>query len=1711
MPPVNLLRHVPIKNLKRGRLLGYGLFFLFLSGPVKAADPDGWESVPVFQGARHAVSHLEGTLELDGSLDEEAWKKAAPMRFPRGRESADEAVEVRFLSGPEGLFIGARLAAPPGGPVARATKAGGLVWRDQALEVRLKSPSGQDLIKLIVNANGAFYTEKGGKRLDGKMLAAATRKESSSSQSFWETELFIPWKDLGVAGAVTTLLPVQLRYLRPDNAGYLALVSTDDAAQWPLLEITDGNETVTPLVEKFFFPDASAPEGMDVGVRLHNQSAQAVQVSVRVLDGKDPSRILREQKCDLPGDGHAEIVLAVPSPGAQPRPYILQVRQIGPTAPSLNQFDLRRTVAQQPRIRIQLDRERIWAGDQKVSGRILLPPTPGSKKISAKLSLWDPSRRVIERKMEISGSSGARPFELDVPGLSEGEYFLSCELDDGTQFTKALPVGRMMREPERQRIGLKADWPSAGQMDAEWPLYAGVSFPPGTLIKEDQVRVVTESGREIPCQSEILARWGPGGSIKWLGLRFNGRPGIVYQAEFGTQVRRSEIPGPRVSITKSQDGYTISTGAAKFEMPAKGPLISRIECNGRPVVENRKGMLLVRDQKGVTATEVGGTPDEAPRIETEGKLQTIIRREGALRAEDGRVLGRYVVRLTFSAGLGVVLVQHTFVMAQSSNAMQIAELSFRLSPAFPGPMQMAFDVDGEDGRKPWKTFASPGATQAAYWMFQETFPHHRQAESRFIVGHDTREELKGEKAGESVAVWNQAVGVGLTIPNLARLFPKELTVGDGEVAAKLWSSRGGRLLDYRAPAIADYIGDEWLNLRYPGGAKAFRALTGESMGTARTHDLVLFVFNADGKALQRAETLGETAAMPPWVCQDPSWLQQTLAMGPIQAYDPKQFPRAEAFLRQFFRQCLLGQSERFGDYGFLDYGAGPHSYTSAGMQKDTGDDWPRLNYRYSDMDYGMRTSIWLAYARSGERDYRSYAEALNRHLYDFKFSHLKTPGRPFGAELNGFGSEDNMLYWTGKAFRVPGSGGHQGFDVENHLYQYYLTGDRMARDVALNFGEYLKVAYDPSVLPNIGATSSNYRPYGCAAILYGQTWDPAYVKLVQESRQRLVDLRTITGLVNQEYYGVFYKQEARGWAIWKDYEVTGSHEAGDAIVRLADYKVRDEPTHTAAYQDHWSAFFQVAHERTGEQRFADWVNTRLMRLAYAFTTPEGLLKGRPYEGPHSSNVIQAVAYGLNLVARTRDQIRPRPLFSQIGRARNAWLALEKSDNFPLELELFAGRDSDLTMGSLADPARAGWMAGYVGPLAVHWQPTAPTLRLNGLGDSYARTTLPVEMLGGTYQLTHPTALLSSNGGRVSLVAPDGLFYDAAQVHAAPLWFSVPEGSSGTLTVNRPAQLHREGKIADLPPGSPFPIQGSDHGETCAVTTDSGVIFVRLEGNLPPVFARAKENLFVPPGLSFSAPVAEQDTETDPFGPGSGEAENDKAVRLSHRTLEIPRGQAIEPGVFEFFDTRQGTLEFWFKPSWSSALLAGPKESALVSMGKWRLYLKVGQEDRVTGKPELAALLKTHLECIVEPETLPATSQRLINPHDLWRDTWHHIALCWDTRPDAGWVSELFVDGEPALDWNREGIMSRFRSGQKQEDLSAWKPAAPAEKILFPGTLDGRVDQIRISNVCRYHKAFVPPAPGSLRPDKNSLLFFSLDGDLQGVGPDGNPSATGNFR
>jgi len=1671
---------------------------LFLCGMLaQAAEPGAITLKPMGKNAgeelvasgslAYRVAPVGGALRIDGQPAEDSWKQAPPVgSFASAVNLPAEAkrwAEVKLLADSQALYLFARLAKPGGAYVAKATSAKEPVWKDHALEVSLQTPEMSAPRKVVVNGNAAVWT---GGAEGGSWGLSEIRAAAANDAKTWRCELEIPWKALGLPAAPETL-KMQMKYLQPDNSGWTMWSGVDQPAGWATVTIgSPSAEAAEVKIRRFVFPQAMTVGTNRVTVEVENPTGRTHQIAGRLIT-KPSAPPEASQTIDLPPHGSGSLDLLLPYDGNEGVRHTLSVTD---ATEGRTLLSVARPIRALQALRVRLDREQIWLGDQEIAGTVEVGAS-AEKGAQVQMELWDKVHRLSQAAAPL-GETGRFDFSIDASQLPLGDYRCVVRTEGTAPEEEIVPIhlAQKMPLPRKQAVDLKVNWPAGDDFEGSVPLYAGLSFPAGTLLKESEVRLVDGQGKEIPLQTRVLATWGPGGSIKWLGLYFQGQKDRSYHAEFGSEVSRAS-GGRQVTVEDQAKAYVIDTGAARFEIPKSGPLLGRAWIGQTQLLEGGEGVLTVADQNGAVADETRGLASEAPAIVVSGPQQVVVKRQGLLRTADGKALGKYIVWMTFSAGVASVPIQHVFVVTNGSKEVQYSDLSFRVKPSLPQPWHAAFATAPDARDADVKSYMiDPSKGEGAY-LFQSVFPHHQQTESVYEIGlkhgGQWKTDAKGAEAGEWAALWSGQGGVALVVPNLAKLFPKELEIGPSGLTAHLWSSRGERLLDYRPQTIVDYVGKEWVDKSHPKGSAWLANSFSDPIGSARTHDLTLTLFAPSGNVEHQAASLGRLAAHPPLALQDPQWLLQTGAIGNVYPYSPEKFPRVEAFLQQYFRHCIAEQAERAGDYGFLDYGVGPHFYKETDVP-DPGSKPPKLGYRYSDTDYQLRTSLWLAYARSGDRAYFDYAVAKNRHLNDFKFSYWETKGKPLGAITDGFSSEDSMLYWVGHPGRYPGMDGHQGFDLENFLYQYYLTGDLRAVEAFPALQSWLLKNYTPAVLPNVGATASSFKPYGYAALLYAWSWDRRLAALVQQSRDRLVDLKTQVGLVNQDYYGSVYKPEVRMWSVLKDYEATGSQVAGAAVTKLAEYDLATEPMATCMYQDHDGAFFQVAYARTKDPAYLDWMTTRLDRLAYAFTTPEGKLRGSPYEGGSSSaNILETVAYGLDLVARGGDRHQPRPIFFLSPLSPAADLYFLKPQSVAVHFDSLAGPGFNLGVVEAHPPIAEDFSGMYSGGVLIDWRPKFYRSVVFGLYDGLAKIQVPKEAVKGLYKLEKVTDVAACDAENLIMAMPNGAYLDGAMVDCPPYWFQVPAKASGEIYVSKEARLSIGAQMLDLAAGKWNPIAGEDADQMASLAL-GGSTFVQFRGGIPAAVARSESGWFLP---EAGLPPAAAPAPAGGYHLGQG------------RKLGIPLGNQSQPGSYEFFHTQRGTLEFWVRPNWSATQATASSQHPIFRIGpKWTMIYNIVPPEALVGdRPENLLMGSPHLLTRVDFEGKhPGVDpQKLYNAAAFPGEQWHHIAFVWDTTPKDGWVSEVFVDGRPSSNFNRHGYgLSRYNA-IAQKDPTAWQPATPGAEIEFSDLFDGSVDEVRISDTPRYTEAFTPPER-HFEPDASTLLLLHLSDGIKAIAP-----------
>lgn len=1625
--------------------------------------PASWENVQGTVRASATATRINTMPKVDGTLDEPFWATCAAIETFSSQvnlpEEAKKWVTTRVAFDQNALYIGAKLVKPGGSLRMTVAQDGGRIWSDDCFEIYLGAPGSDFFYQIDVNGLGVHWA---GASKGDVNWAPALKTAAKVNEKDWTVEISIPWSDLGVKEPGKVSLPFELRYLTASGASCSAWAAGNrNLTDFGTLRTVAGPAAADMIRFTRFSLPGRLPVGRTdraVEVEAQNPSTQPRQAVARLVNS-DNSQVVAQEIVVVPAKGTQTIALPLTLAAREEKKLALHVKD---AQGDLRSLALRRVAAMAP-LSVSLHRERAWTDDAKLSADVLVgvPATQGER---LQIELWDDMHRIERAECPLGGHAFA--LSVDLTGLPPGKYRLRSAAQRETLISEVtLPSGTAL--PERQTIPLRIQWPDGPKADGDHLLYAGVSFPAGMLHDTERVRVVDNAGREVPSQSEVLARWSPNGSIKWIGLRFPGRQGTEYAAEVGAGMKRAVVPAAPVKVEETADALRVNTGAAQFELPKIGPLISRAAIGGKPAIESKGGCLIVSDQNGRMADETLGKADEAPMLEVAGPVAAIVRREGLLRTAQGERLGKYVVRLTFSAGSPFIFVQHTFVNTENTNQTQYSDIALRLRPAFAGPLKMTF---GNDERTSVQLDSAAG--DGAY-MFQSLYKHHLQPKCEYSIGQrrgakgEWTRVAGGEVAGDWAAVSGPGAGLAVSIAHMAQMFPKEIEVGPEGLTAHLWSSRSGRNLDYRAPAISEYFGTDWFERLYPGGLKGFNATYTDAAGSARTHDLLVQLLPADAAPAQVA-SVARLASTPVLAIQDPAWLRDSNAMGPLHPRDPQNFPQIESYIQKYFA-LVDKRADTTGDYGFLDYGNGPHTYGGGPRLEGR----PRF-YRYYEMDYQWRTVLWQLYARSGDRAIYDYALRYNRHLNDFLFSWWSSKNKPLGAMLT-TGDGEVPLYWRSRATFW----GSQGINLNNAFYHFYLSGDRRVLDGARAYGDYMAANFDPLTLPNAVA-GANHNPYECLVDLYGATWDERFGTLLRACRERMVDLDTGSGLVNQAYYGAWYKPHIRVWVHFKDYLVTGSELARKASEKWFAQMLMYEPINGPGYQNYDGIFMNYAWQLTGDPRYASWAAERIARVEYAWRDSVGKLNDlNQTDGGHLLTFLGSAPFALDLISRAKDQLQPWPLMPA---GADVYFVKEREDSARLALRCRATPELFLTRAyeKLNEEMRAGF---HSGPVEINLRPYYFDSTLEGgTVPNYAEVRLPKDAFAGEYRLSGAASVLETNAKKIVLVAPEGVLLPVV-TSRAPAWhFQLPRGKKGALYANKPVTLEWAGNKMDVPAGEWQALSGGEADVLCALRPTEST-FVRFQGDIPPVLAQGDPaRFFLPKAAPAAMALAELEDRKATFVSGLSGKEGDKGFLLNPgRTLELPRGKTLEQaGRFERLDAKHGTLEFWLKPQWTTGLLPPGARKQIIRSNAWQLAYENG------------AFVYFGQAAVM---VYPYQHQMLFNRVVLEQGRWYHIALCWDFDPARKmWVSELYVNGRPSgTDQGRPGV-GLTRCGANDKQFTNLDVAAPSGPLVLAGEADAVIDEVRLSAVPRYPKPFAPVDPKPFELDKDTLLLMHLNGD-----------------
>jgi len=132
-------------------------------------------------------------LAIDGKLDEESWRGAAPLRLRKSSAALPDTT-FRTLFDRDNLYVGVECSQKKGvAVIAEQRPRDGGAWKDDCAEIWIGSPSDPDkTYQFIVNAAGAFSDYQKGS-YDPDWRRAVSRDGDS-----WTIELAVPRQALGL-------------------------------------------------------------------------------------------------------------------------------------------------------------------------------------------------------------------------------------------------------------------------------------------------------------------------------------------------------------------------------------------------------------------------------------------------------------------------------------------------------------------------------------------------------------------------------------------------------------------------------------------------------------------------------------------------------------------------------------------------------------------------------------------------------------------------------------------------------------------------------------------------------------------------------------------------------------------------------------------------------------------------------------------------------------------------------------------------------------------------------------------------------------------------------------------------------------------------------------------------------------------------------------------------------------------------------------------------------------------------------------------------------------------------------------------------------------------------------------------------------------------------------------------------------------------------
>ena len=571
------------------------------------------------------------------------------------------------------------------------------------------------------------------------------------------------------------------------------------------------------------------------------------------------------------------------------------------------------------------------------------------------------------------------------------------------------------------------------------PVTVGVPLPKGALNDPGSLRLADETGRALPVQTEVLARWSDG-SIRWLLVDFlldeslAGSSSHVLRLEETGQPAEASVS---MEIREGEHAVLVDTGKVAFQLDREGfEFLRDVRPNDLQFPSDWLIRTCLLDGRGRPSCPV----IEAIGVETRGPVRSTLCLEGSFPTRQNP---RFRARLSFFEGTGLVRLRLTIHNPNRARhrgglwdlgdpgSFFFDFLSLDLNATFE-PEEILWKADVEKPLGP-----APGGTLEIYqdssggenWKSRNHVNRYGNVPCHFR-GYRVRTaegEQEGFRATPVVALRTHRAGLTVAVPEFWQQFPKSLHA------------------DHRGLGVGLFP-HAW--------SDPFELQGGEQ----KTHTVWL-CFDPTG---QEAGGVLDWVHRPARVLSTPAWYAGSGALPQLLPAEEDPDDRLCTLLDGALRgpKSLPAGREAIDEYGWRNFGEVYADHENA-YYKGTPPVISHYNNQF-DVVYGAI----LQQMRTGDTAWSELFDPLARHVTDIDVYHTHQDRAAYNGGLfwltDHYLSAETCTHRTYSRTNRPASGAPYGGGpgcehnyATGLLHYYYLTGDRDALAAVFSLADWV--------------------------------------------------------------------------------------------------------------------------------------------------------------------------------------------------------------------------------------------------------------------------------------------------------------------------------------------------------------------------------------------------------------------------------------------------------------------------------------------------------------------------------------------------------------------------------------------------------------------------------------------------------------------------------